>query len=137
MGRPDLSFSWVESSMHNNSAPVGDLVSIGKKLLSAKVSKSAIMFPGLGNFAEWKLIVFSDAAHANICDGEGSTGGSIIFLVGENDRCCPIWWRTYKLRRVCRSSAAAEGLSLSECLDEAIYLQQLLCQLLGVQRDLI
>ena len=79
-------------------------------------------------------MVYSDASHANICEGTGSVGGSVIFLVGESNKCCPLSWKCSKLKRVCRSSAAAEGMSLSESLDEAVYLRQLLCHVLGLQK---
>ena len=135
--RPDLAFQWLECSTKNKTATAEDLLCVGKKVLSAKVSRSSIVFQNLGKVSNWKIVVYSDAAFANLCGGESSTGGTVIFLVGENQKCCPLLWKTSKIRRVCRSSAAAEGMSLSEGLDEAIYLRLLLCQLLGVAKDVI
>ena len=135
--RPDLAFSWLEASTKNNSATVDDMLNVGKKLLSAKMSKGTIFFQNLGDYKNWVIVCFSDAAHANICDATGSTGGSVVFLMGEDNKCCPLSWKSTKLRRVCRSSAAAEGMSLSECIDEGIYFRQILCQLLGVDKDVI
>ena len=131
--RPDLSFFWLEASTKNRSACMGDLVTLSKTLLNAKLSAGTVFFPSLGDFGSWKIFVYSDAAYANLCDGTSSTGGCIVFLVGDKGSCCPLLWKGCKLRRVCRSSAAAEGLSLSEAIDEAVYLRIMLCQLIGVE----
>ena len=135
--RPDLAFQWLQASTKNNCATIKDLVSVNKIVLNAKVALGIIKFPNLGNQKYWKVIVYSDASLANLSDGTGSTGASVIFLVGENNHCCPLSWTSAKLRRVCRSSAAAEGLSLSEALDDAVYLRQLLCAALGLEKDTV
>lgn len=134
--RPDVAFKWLDASTKNRAATVEDLASVMKVLLNAKVSDSCILFPGLGDHKNWKLVVYSDAALANLNEGTGSTGGCVVFLTGENGRCCPILWKAGKLRRVCRSSAAAEGMSLSNALEEAVYLRTMLCQILGIDRGL-
>ena len=135
--RPDLAFQWLEASTKNNVATVGDLTTVMKVMLNAKVNDSTIVFPPLGNIANWKIIVHADAAHANICEGTGSTGGCVVFLSGENGRCCPLTWKSGKLRRVCRSSAAAEEMNLSDALEEASYLRDTLCLTMGVDKKQI
>ena len=134
--RPDLSFQWLEASTKNRSATLQDLTFVLKTLLSAQITDGSIVFPNLGDYASWNIVVYSDASHANICDGTGSTGGCIIFLAASN-RCSPLMWKASKLKRVCRSSAAAEGLSLSDALDEALFIRIMLCQMLGVHNETI
>ena len=133
--RPDLSFQWLDASTKNRSATVCDIVSISKVLLNAKLAAGTIVFPDLGNYEKWKIIVYSDASHANICDGTGSTAGCVVLLAGEHENCCPLLWKGCKLQRVARSSAAAEGMSLGEAIDEAIYLRVMLCQLIGTDKN--
>ena len=64
-----------------------------------------------------KLVVFSDASHANLPDRYSSAGGYIIFLIGNNKRSCPLAWEAKKIRRVVKSTLAAETLALVEAVD--------------------
>ena len=91
------------------------------------------MFPDLGEIKDLKLVVFSDASHANLPDGVSSAGGFIIFLVGSNKRCCPLAWEAKKIRRVVKSTLAAETLSLVEALDMAFYLGSILSEILSIK----
>ena len=43
-------------------------------------------------------------------------------LVGENNKSCPILWESKKIKRVVKSTLAAEALSLSEAIDSAEYI---------------
>ena len=133
--RPDLSFQWLEASTKNKAATMKDMSTLQKRIYRAKETKAKILFRNLGDISMWDLVVYSDAAHANLGEKTSSTGGCVIFLVGQEDKCCPIFWKASKLKRVCRSSAAAEGLSLVEGIDIAIYLREIICELLKVDKD--
>ena len=89
------------------------------------------MFPDLGPFSTWKLAVFSDASFGNLSGGVDSCGGFLIFLSAKC-KSCPIVWKSGRVQRVVKSTLAAEGLSLSEALDEAIYVRHVLCQIFSV-----
>ena len=52
-------------------------------------------------------------------------GGHIVFLCDSSDRCCLLTWSSTKLKRVVRSTLAAETLSLVDSSDTAIYLLKL------------
>ena len=65
-------------------------------------------------------------------DGISSTGGHVIILLGENQRCAPLSWSCAKIKRVVKSTLAAEALSLSNAIDNAIYLRVIVSELLGV-----
>ena len=69
-------------------------------------------------------MVFSDAAFGNLKNG-GSQGGHLIFLVGENNKCNLLGWQSKKLKRVVRSTLAAETLALLDAIDHAIYISSL------------
>ena len=88
-----------------------------------------VVFPDLGSFSEWRLVVFSDASFANLPDKISSCFAYIVLLVGADGRCCPVSWKANKIKRVCRSTLAAETMALIEGLEECLYLKHLLCEI--------
>ena len=127
--RPDLACEVVKLSSRFKDGHVSDLIRANKNLLKLKQHRSFIMFPNLGRISDWKILVFSDAAHANMSDGVSSVGGHLILLVGRNKRSVVIAWSCSKIKRVVKSTLAAEMLGLSEALDHAIYLKQIIMEL--------
>ena len=93
------------------------------------MQQSKIFIPSLGDPPSWKLVVYSDASHANLSDGVSSMGAHIVFLVGTGNRCCPLSWTANKIKRVVRSTIAAEALSLLEGIEDAIFLRTLIEEL--------
>ena len=89
----------------------------------------SIRFPCLGKPNEMRILLFSDAAYANLIDGVSSAEGYIILLAGSNGRCCPLAWCNKKIRRVVKSTIAAETLSMVDGLNMAVYLGCLLAEL--------
>ena len=81
----------------------------------------------------WRIIVESDAGHANMEDGCSSAGDQLIMLVGEGDKCYVLAWQSNKIKREVKSTLAAEMLSLSDSLDYAIYLRNIILQLTGLK----
>jgi hypothetical protein len=135
--RPDLAFDLVEISMKFKKAVVNDLNKAMKALRHLKNGKSEIIFPCLENYSHWTLVVFSDAAHANLCDGISSMMGYIVFLVGKNSKCCPLSWNGCKIKRVVRSTLAAETLSLQMALEDAIYLKTMIHELITIEVPIV
>lgn len=135
--RPELSFSLLESSTNTKHATVGDLQQLIKIVRNAKDTETKILFPDLGDPRSWRIVVFTDASYANLNEGTGSCGGYVVFLVGVDNKVCPLSWRSNKIRRVCRSTASAEGMSLSQGLEEAIYNRNLLCDTLKLPKKAI
>ena len=86
------------------------------------VQNITIRFPCLGKPNEMRILLFSDVAYANLIDGVSSTEGYIILLAVSNGRCCPLAWCSKKIRRVVKSTIAAETLSMVDGLDMAVYL---------------
>eukprot|EP00795_Rhopilema_esculentum_P002321 gene2321-biopygen11363 len=127
--RPDLAFDVVEMSSKFNSSQVSDLLRANKSLLRVRQHNSIIRIPHLGPCKNWHILVFSDASLANMCDGVSSMGGHIILLLGMNNAAAAIAWSCAKIKRVVKSTLAAEMLSLADALDHAIYLQQVISEL--------
>ena len=129
--RPDLAFDMVDLSTRFKCAKIEDLKRVKKIVTKLRSEKSEIVFPDLGPFSTWKLAVFSDASFGNLSGGVDSCGGFLIFLSAKC-KSCPIVWKSGRVQRVVKSTLAAEGLSLSEALDEAIYVRHVLCQIFSV-----
>ena len=55
----------------------------------------------------------------------------MLFSSGENDSCCILSWSSHKIRRVVKSTVAAEGLALIEGIEDALYMEAILSELLS------
>ena len=132
--RPDITYDILEHSVSIKSAKVENILQVNKIIKKVKTDEVFIQFPDLGDVSSWKLVVYTDASYANIPDGVSSAGGNIIFIVGENNRCCPISWCSNKIKRVVKSTIAAEALSLVNGLDNAFYVGCLLSKIIFPQQ---
>lgn len=134
--RPDLNFEVVELSIKFKDPLVSDIARANKAVRKLQLDEHYIAFPGLGDPNSWSILLFSDAAHANLSDGVSSGGAHVIFLVGENDSCCILAWASNKIRRVVRSTIAAEALALQEGLEDAWFIKSILKELVGKEATL-
>ena len=82
----------------------------------------------LQTISHCSLECYSDASFANL-PGSGSQGGLIIFLQDSTGARCPIVWQSRKIRRVVKSTLAAETLALVDCAEAAIFVKQILVEL--------
>ena len=133
--RPDLSYDVLELSMITNRATVDHLLQANKVIRKLKSEALQIKFPRLGELSNLKLILFNDASFANLPDGTSSTGGRVVFLSGEGDKCCPISWSSTKIKRVVRSTLAAETLSLADGCEGVFVIGCLLTELIYGKSD--
>ena len=76
-----------------------------------------------------KLQLFADASFNNLPKG-GSQAGQIILLKDDKNNTCPLYWNSSKIKRVVRSTIAAETLPLSEGCDLAMCINKLVSELL-------
>ena len=129
--RPDMAFEMINLSTCFRKGTVEDLLRAAKVIRKLKEGDSRVCYPALGHTNHWKLVVFSDAAHANLCDGTGSVGAHVVMIVGERSRCAVVSWHAAKIKRVVKSSLAAEALSLEEAVEDGIYIKHTLQMLLG------
>ena len=131
--RPDMAFDLIELSTKLKRGTIADLLQARKAIKKLKSTDSAILFPALSQTVDkWSICVYSDAAHANICDGTCSVGAHIVFLADQLNKCCPLHWQANKIKRIVRSTLAAETLSLLDGLDSACYLQKLFSEIMDI-----
>ena len=76
-----------------------------------------------------KLQLFADASFNNLPKG-GSKAGQIILLTDDKNNTCLLYWNSSKIKRVVRSTTAAETLPLSEGCDLAMCINKLVSELL-------
>lgn len=110
--RPDLAFELVELSTKLSSTNVTDLTRAVKTVGKLKTLRPIQLFPALRGqkTKDWEIIVFSDAALGNLNFNQGSTGAHIVWVKDRYGNCCPIYWKSNKIKRVVRSTIAAEAL---------------------------
>ena len=128
--RPDLSFDLAELSGRTANLKVSDILKVNKLIGRVKSSTTKMVFPKLNNVRDVKLAVYADASLGNLPDG-GSQGGYVIFMVDSNGLCAPIEWQSVRIRRVVRSTLAAETLAMADALDAAILIESMWKELAG------
>lgn len=126
--RPDVMFeaSTLSSSIKNGT--VSDLLEVNKVIRKIKSESVSLKFHHLGRDDSLKLVIYSDASLGNLRDG-GSQGGYFIFLAGENGLISPLAWQSKKVRRIVRSTLAAETLAMADAVDTGIFLGLLYSEL--------
>ena len=135
--RPDMAYEMIAMSTKLKHARVGDLVRTIKKISRIKDIQSFMTFPKMAITKELKVVVFTDASLGNLNEGTGSTGVYIIWLMDSTGQCCPTAWNARKIKRVVRSTLAAEMLSLEEGLEASIYCRHMIEEILGFKPQTI
>ena len=131
--RPDLAFEMIAASTKLKQASVADLTKAIKLLNRLKDVESYMVFPSLSQENnDREIVIFTDASLGNINDGTGSTGAYIVWLADRSGLCCPLAWHASKIKRVVRSTIAAEALSLQEGLEAGFYYRTMVEEILGV-----
>lgn len=95
-----------------------------------KCQEAKLVFPDIGDIIKSKWICYTDAAFANL-PGRASQGGYVIFLQGINGKYSPIAWKSKKIKRVVKSTIAAETLALLEGAEHAFALSSFLREITG------
>jgi len=134
--RPDVSFSMINLSTKFNKAHTSHLKESVKIIKTLKTDKFDIVFPRLDSLHGLKLIVYTDASLANL-NGVDSCGGHIIFLCDSHNQCSTLAWHSGKLKRIARSTIAAETMALSDGVEEAMYLRQIIQFSIGGELPII
>ena len=81
--RPDMTFDLIDLSTKFASGVVDHLQRATKCIKKLKEQKSLVYLPCLNAMKTWRLVVYSDAALANLHDGISSMGACLLFLVGD------------------------------------------------------
>ena len=130
--RPDLSFDLIDISTRFTKGKVEDLIRANKLLLQVKENKAEIFYPSLNDQEDWSILCFTDASLGNLNGGIDSAGGYLVFLAASSSgNTAIIDWQANKIRRVVRSTLAAEALSLCEGLEAAIHVNNLIEEATG------
>ena len=125
--RPGISFELCHLSTNFENATVNDIIQTNKVIKKLKQSPGHVTYVPIEN--DPKIIVYTDASFGNLVDS-GSQGAFLIFLVDRKQNYNLISWQSKRIRRVTKSSLAAETLSLSEGLDNAYYVASLYNEIL-------
>jgi hypothetical protein len=128
--RPDILFDVCQLSAKMKEPLIKDLLYANKALNKIKVSPLKIFYPRLGDISKWKLCCFSDASLNNLESGK-SAGGLLVCLINDAGRSCPLFWKSKTLRRVVRSTIAAETTAMVDALDVSFYLSHSMSEILS------
>ena len=128
--RPDISFDVCSLSMRFGKCTVGDMMDANKVIKRVKTDQVSVFLHVLRGAVH--LECYSDASFANLGDC-GSQGGFVIFLADENGSRCPLMWKSRKVRRVVKSTLAAETLALLDAAESAFYIRKIL-EDIGLER---
>ena len=127
--RPDLAFDACDLSCSIKGSNVSHLLRAIKVVKKAQSERVSIKFPVL-DLSRCSVVIYSNASYGNLPDGS-SQGGFIIFLCDEKGACAPITWSSTMIRRIVRSTLAAECLALQDAADTGILISSLFSELLN------
>ena len=127
--RPDLAFDVCLANVSKD-ATKREVDSVNKTVRKMKCQEAKLVFPDIGDIIKSKWICYTDAAFANL-PGRASQGGYVIFLQGINGKYSPIAWKSKKIKRVVKSTIAAETLALLEGAEHAFALSSFLREITG------
>ena len=123
--RPDISFEVSELSASFKNACIADLLRLNKLVKWIQQESYRIAFRALKSLEGCTLECYSDASFANLNDSS-SQGGFVIFMQDSRGVRCPVQWQSRKVRRVVKSTLAAETLALLDCAEAAVYIAKML-----------
>lgn len=128
MSRPEISFVVSDVSSRVQAANISDVKLVNKTIKFLKSHKSYMKIPKL-NLNSLEIKVFTDASFNNLIDGK-SQGGHLAILVDSFGQSSIITWNSNRIRRVVRSTLAAETLAFTDGADSAICLSKMLQEFL-------
>ena len=134
--RPDIAFETCELHVSLKSATINDLTRLNKLVNRVKSSPLDIGFPKLGSLEACHIEAYCDASYANVQNGK-SQGGFIIFVMNQQGMRCPVYWQSRAIRRVVKSTLAAETLALVECAETAAYISLILQELTAIKLKIV
>ena len=126
--RPDISFSSCDLSSRAKDATITEVKEANKLLKKLHQQQYSVRIPNIGNITASSLVVFSDASHKILADGN-SQGGFIVFLAGSHNKFAPLVWTSHRLKRVVKSAMAAETIALNEAIEHALLLKTILLEI--------
>ena len=123
MTRPEITFFVCETSTRVKYTAVSDLIAANKIVKFIQNTTTNIRIPNF-DIEPLNIKLYSDASFSNLPNG-GSQGGFIILLSDKYNNVTPIAWSSINLKRVARSTIAAEALALSDGCDTSYFVATL------------
>ena len=130
--RPDISYEVSDLSSLLKERKEKIVLDINKSVRKVKRFASKIIFSSLGNLKNIKIMAYCDASFGGLDNG-GSQGGLIIFVVGENNNVVPIVWMSRRIKRVVKSTHAAETLALVDVMEACVFYRSFLLDILSLE----
>lgn len=128
--RPDVAYETCQASVSFKDAKIRDITRINKTIRKLKNETVSLRFTDIGDLKHCRILSFSDASYRNLSN-EGSQGGFIMFLCNAENQAIPIQWQSKRLRRVVRSTLAAECLALLDAADASFLIKSMLEEIFG------
>ena len=124
--RPALGFVTSAAAQRTMKATISDVKSLNRavELAHQHASEGVVFRRGVVNMIDAAIASFGDSALANV-EGWKSQFGTVLCLAnkpdlvaqGRLDLCCPMSWVSGTVKRVVRSTLAAEAYAISEALE--------------------
>ena len=133
--RPDIAFDVCQLSAWKKKATVKQVIHANKTIKKIKSSDVFLKYPNIKDIENAKILVYSDASFNNLPNG-GSQGAHMILISDSDQQCAPIHWQSKKIKRVVKSTLAAECLALQNAVDHAFYLKNVVSDMLGVDMEI-
>ena len=130
VSRPDIGFGVCQLSSVFKQATVNHLIKANKLLRQVKNSSGTICFTKFSDLKNLRTVVYTDASFANLPNG-GSQGGQMVFLADRYNNSCPLAWKSNRIKRVVKSTLAAETLSFVEGCDMGILLSRMVSEIVS------
>ena len=134
-GRPDISFY---SCYLANSIKSGDLkvFSYANKVVRKIHNQSVnLFFPRCFDLDSLTVVSFCDASFGNLPNA-GSQGAFLSFIVDKNGKYSLIAWQSKKIRRVVKSTIAAECLAAVEAAEMTTYIAAVIRDILSLPKSI-
>ena len=126
--RPDISFDVCVLATRLKEGNVKDILEANKIMRKVTSHSIKLCYQNLDPSECLKCVTFTDAAYADLIDG-GSQGAYFVFLVGENGACNLIIWQSQRIKRIVKSTLAAETLAFGEGIDATVYVSSLFTEI--------
>jgi len=128
--RPDLSFDTMELSTYTSSVKVKHMDILNKVVKKVKFGPREMKFNRMDLEKDRiKVIFYSDASLGNLPNKAHSGRGYLVFL-SDGHQASLIAWSSNKIKRVVHSVYGAETLGCVDGMSAAIYIRQLLSEML-------
>ena len=131
--RPDMAYENCLIGNSMKSPTVKDVSFLNKAIRKLKCCNVKLSFQPV-NIYKSTIVAFCDASFGSLPNG-GSQGAFIIFLIDDDGLYSPLTWQSRRIRRVVKSTIAAECLAAIEAAEASVLIKTMLCEFCGSGLD--